>query len=270
MAITPKLGELPTDRTVTADEPHTRLCASAVWSAQRSAHPDRIDPSSTPCSTPPPQRPWQWAVLVDAGALASSSKCGVDLVASRSFNLMAEPDGHCSEACRAETVPAPASHQPSGEPGLTGVSDLVRGSGSGTDATGCAAADGCGVGAGSTRRRGNVFGLSGFWTDGGGVAWNTGEAGAGGDVGPTGVLAESGVVAGAGWVTAFGVAPMPAPAAKPAGGTVGAIPKLTCPLTMSWSSCWRMTRVLNTPTTATAITKQTNKNLFARAHQKSI
>ena len=102
------------------------------------------------------------------------------------------------------------------------------------------------------------------------AACGAGEAGAGWDAGPTGAAAGSGVVARSGRITAFGLAIMSAPAGTLATGATGAVLRRTCPSTMLWSCCWCMTKVLNTPTMATAITRTTNQNLFERTQWKSI
>jgi len=98
-----------------------------------------------------------------------------------------------------------------------------------------------------------------------GATCGAGEAGAGWDAGPTGALAGSGVVAGLGWVAAFEVVLMYEPAGTLAAGTVRAVLRWTCLSTVLWSCCWCMTRVANTPTMATAITRTTSRNLSERA-----
>jgi hypothetical protein len=97
-----------------------------------------------------------------------------------------------------------------------------------------------------------------------------GEASAGWDAGPTGAAAGSGVVARSGRITAFGFGIMSAPAGTLAAGATGAVLRWTCPSTMLRSCCWCMTKVLNTPTIATAITRTANQNLFERTHWKFI
>jgi hypothetical protein len=96
------------------------------------------------------------------------------------------------------------------------------------------------------------------------AACGAGEAGAGWDAGPTGALAESGVVAGVGRVAAFGMAIMSA-TGTPGADAVGAVLRGTCPSTMLWLCCWYMTRVVKTPTMATAIAKGISRDLFDRA-----
>jgi hypothetical protein len=94
---------------------------------------------------------------------------------------------------------------------------------------------------------------------GAGAPCGAGKAGAGWDAGPTGAWAGSGVVAGLGWAAACGVAMASAPAGTLAAGAVAAV---VC--------CWCATRVANTPTIATAITRKTSKNLFERAQKRCI